>query len=128
MSDFDEYILESSLVVSLLLLRTSPTAFLFLFIELRALLLMQMLGMPITFKRVSIVIAGTGVTGLLTRSMVDAANYIRTYIRLDFFLFIPSMSIVSYVQLTRWAAFGLRFKVRTRSCFYYFSYLGCYWV
>jgi hypothetical protein len=74
MSDFDEYILESSLIVSLLLLRTSRTAFFLLFIELRALLLMQMLGMPITFKRVSIVIAGTGVTGLLTRSMVDAAN------------------------------------------------------
>jgi hypothetical protein len=126
-SYFDEHILESSLIVSLLLLPTPKLAlpfFLFLFIELRALLLVQMLGVSITLKRVSIVVAGAGVAGLLARSMVDAANYITLSLRLDFFLFIPSLSIVSYVQLTRCAGFGFRFKVRTRYCFYYFSYFG----
>jgi hypothetical protein len=75
---------------------------------------MEMLGVAISFKCVSFVITGAGVTGLFTRPMVDAAYYIEVEVQLDFFLFMPSLSMVSSVQLTRGAGFDLSCSTRTR--------------
>lgn len=54
----------------LLLLRLA----LLLPVQLRALLLVQMLGMPIAFKCVPFVVARAGIAALVPRTVIDAAD------------------------------------------------------
>lgn len=44
------------------------------FVEFGALLLVEVLGMPVALECVTLVVAGAGVAGLLARSVVDAAD------------------------------------------------------